>query len=334
MRRMVYLATLGVLVGLVSAGSGAASTFAQTPTLPGMGPGPFGPAKPSRLFDGIITQAGKRWVFWITTSKRGWFSGESGNAALGYPRGQRCSTDGRAYRWEPLARAWDHFSTSLLRPSSNRRVGTFRYHRFFRHPQDRRITTQEDLTGSFSEAGTALTMRYRWVTTTPRRRCDTGWVTARAAVLRYTGTTPDGVAVGFEVKDRTGGNLEGTISGVVPACTTADAVFPAVQKRWTGVSGVVDYRGSVQLSTDGPGLENPSPHPAGFFQASGLPPESDRYYPWATGPARITGTLELSWVGTTESCPSTTTRVVLRRTHPELALTLPRPGTRATHAAH
>ena len=79
---------------------------------------------------------------------------------------------------------------SRVRPSSNRRDGTFRYRYRFRHPQDRRITVQEDLTGSFSEAGTLLTMRYRRVTTKPGQRCGTGWVRARAAVLRYTATTP------------------------------------------------------------------------------------------------------------------------------------------------
>jgi len=327
---------LAALVALVCAEPGAATTFAQRPTLPIVPSGPFGPAKPSRLFDGIVTQAGKRWVFWFTTSERGWFWGESGNGAFGYPRGERCSTNGRAYRWRPLPRALDHFSMSRVRPSSDRRVGTFRYRYFFRHPQDRRITVQEDLTGSFSEGGTVLTMRYRRVTTKPGRRCDTGWVVARAAVLRYTATTPDGVAVGFDVKDRmtTGApNLEGTISGVVPGCKTPDAEFPAVAKRWTGVSGLVDERGSVQLSTEFPGGGKPPPHPGGFFLASGLPEESDRYFPWATGPARITGTLELGWVGTDEGCESTTIQVVLQRTHPELALTLPRPGTRETHGA-
>jgi hypothetical protein len=164
--------------------------------------------------------------------------------------------------------------------------------------------------------------------------------TRPAQLLRYTATTPDGVTVGFDVKDRmtlmTGElvpNLEGTISGVVPGCKTPDAEYPAVAKRWTGVSGQVDARGSVQLSTEFPGGTEPPPHPAGVFLASGLPQESDRYFPWATGPAQITGTLELAWFGTDEGCPSTTTRVVLQRTHPELALTLPRPGTRDTHRA-
>lgn len=338
MRRFARLGVLAALVVLVSADSGGATTFARTPTLPIVPAGPFGPARPSRLFDGVITQAGKRWVFWFTTSKRGWFWGESGNAAFGYPRGERCSIAGRAYRWRPLPRALDHFFMSRVRPSRDRRVGTFRYRYRFRHPQDRRVTMQEDLTGSFSEAGTLLKMRYRWVTTKPGRRCDTGWVSARAAVLRYTATTPDGVAVGFEVKDRmtlmTGEvvpNLEGTISGVVPGCKTPEAEFPAVAKRWTGVSGEVGGGGSVQLSTEFPGGGEPPPHPAGFFLASGLPQESDRYFPWATGPARITGTLELGWVGTEEGCASTTTKLVLQRTHPELALTLPRPGARKPH---
>jgi PAS domain-containing protein len=337
-RRSARLALCAALVALVSAEPAAATTFAQTPTFPIVPAGPFGPAKPSRLFDGIITQAGKRWVFWFTTSKRGWFWGESGNAAFGYPRGERCSTNGRAYRWQPLPRALDHFVMARVRPRSNRRDGTLRYRYRFRHPQDRRITVQEDLTGSFTEAGTALTMRYRLVTTKPGRRCDTGWVRARAAVLRYTATRPDGAAVSFDVKDRltlmTGElvpNLEGTISGVVPGCKTPDAEYPSVAKRWTGVSGQVDEGGSVQLFTDFPGGGQPPPHPAGSFVASGLPVESDRYFPWATGPARITGTLELGWVGTDEGCNSTRTQMVLQRTHPELALALPRPGARGTH---
>lgn len=143
-------------------------------------------------------------------------------------------------------------------------------------------------------------MRYRRVTTKPGQRCDTGWVRARASELRYTATTPNGVAVGFDVNDwmtlMTGElvpNLEGTVSGVVPGCKTPDAEPPAAAKRWTGVPGHVDERGSVQLSTEFPiplfelpGSGEPPPHPAGFFLASGLPEESDRYFPWATGPAQ------------------------------------------------
>ena len=206
---------------------------------------------------------------------------------------------------------------------------------------------REDLTGSFSEAGAALTMRYRRVTMKPGQRCDTGWVRARASLLRYTAKTPDGVAVGFDVKDRmtlmTGElvpNLEGTVSGVVPGCKTPDAELPEVAKRWTGVSGQVDERGSVQLSTEFPIALLSSPVGArrrrtqpGSSWPSGLPEESDRYFPWSTGPAQITGTLGLGWVGTAEGCESTRTQVVLERTHPELALTLPRPGTREAHGA-
>ncbi|MHB1571166.1 MAG: hypothetical protein ACYC0H_18475 [Solirubrobacteraceae bacterium] len=343
-RRSAWFAVFAApaaVVGLVSAGPGAAITVAQRPTSPASASvARSGPAEPDRLFDGIIRQAGKRWVFWFTTSKRGWFRGESGNAAFGYPRGERCSTDGRVYSWQALPRAQDHFLMSRVPARSYRRDGTFRYRYRFQHPQDRRITLQEDATGRFSEGGTVLTMRYRWVTTTSRRRCDTGWVSARAAVLRYTAATPDGVAVQFDVKDRTTlmtgelvPNLTGTISGAVPACTTPEAEFPAVAKRWTGVSGEVDDSGAVQLSTDfAAGGSEATPHPAAFFRASGLPEESDRYFPWATGPAQITGTLELGWAGTAEPCEFTKTTLVLRRTHPELALTLPRPGTKRAHA--
>lgn len=64
--------------------------------------------------------------------------------------------------------------------------------------------------------------------------------------------------------------------------------------------------------------------PGRVLLAAGVPAETDRSFPWATGPAQITGTLGLSWVGTEEGCPSAQTPVVLRRIHPELALRLPR----------
>lgn len=332
---MHRLACLTVLAAL-GVGSGAATASAQTPTFPPPAPtGPSGPAAPSRMFDGITTQDGRRWVFWFTTTARGWFLGESGNAAFGFPRGTRCSTNGRAARWVPLPRALDHFSMARVRPG---RAGTFRYRSFFRHPQDRRISLRQELSGRFSENGTALSMRYRWISTKPGRRCNTGWVRARASLLRYTATTPDGVSVEFEVKNRltsvTGdpvANLEGVISGVVPGCRTPDAEYPSVAQRWTGVSGDGGVPGSVALSTEFPilptelpGWGQPPPHPAAFFVAAGVPAETDRSFPWATGPAQITGTLGLSWVGTEEGCPSAQTPVVLRRIHPELALRLPR----------
>jgi len=335
MRRFTGLAVLAALV----AGSGTATASARTPTFPPPASrGPSGPAKPSRMFDGISTQAGKRWVFWFTTTERGWFLGESGNAAFAFPRGTRCSTNGRAARWVALPRALDHFSLARVRPG---RAGTFRYRYRFRHPQDRRITLRQDLSGRFSEGGTALSMRYRWVSTKPGRHCNTGWVSARASLLRYTATAPDGVSVEFEVKNRlttvTGEpvpNLEGVISGVVPGCRTPDGEYPPVTERWTGVSGDGGVPGSVALSTEFPilpaklpGWGNPPPHPAGFLVAPGVPAENDRFFPWATGPAQITGTLGLSWVGTSsdEGCPSAETQIVLRRIHPELAVRLPRP---------
>jgi hypothetical protein len=181
-------------------------------------------------------------------------------------------------------------------------------------------------------------MRFRRVTTKAGQRCDTGWVRARAAALHYSAAAPDGATVEFDVKDGLAltvdevvPNLEGTVSGVVPGCSTPAAEFPAVAKQWTGVGGLAG-EDSSELTTEFPipllrlpGWGRPPPHPAAFFLGSGLPRSSYRGFPWATGPAQITGTLALGWVGTDEGCQSSQIELVLRRTHPELALTLPRP---------